>query len=45
MYAVDTVKSVILSIAASERVISIEEAVSLSRLEEEYQVLQNNLIY
>ena len=38
MYAVDTVKSVILTMAASERIINIEEAVSLSRLEEEFQV-------
>jgi uncharacterized membrane protein len=40
MYGVDTVKSVILTLAASERIITIEEAVALSRLEEEYQVLK-----
>ncbi|XP_024946870.1 ATP synthase mitochondrial F1 complex assembly factor 2 isoform X2 [Cephus cinctus] len=38
MYAVDTLKSVILPLAAVERVIGIEEAVRLSRLEEEYQI-------
>ncbi|XP_011506118.1 PREDICTED: ATP synthase mitochondrial F1 complex assembly factor 2 [Ceratosolen solmsi marchali] len=38
MYGVDTVKSVILTLAASERRITIEEAVALSRLEEEYQI-------
>ncbi|XP_014207023.1 ATP synthase mitochondrial F1 complex assembly factor 2 [Copidosoma floridanum] len=38
MYGVDTVKSVILTLAASERVISVEEAVELSRLEEEFQI-------
>lgn len=38
MYGVDAVKSVILTLAAAERVISIEEAVKLSRLEEDYQV-------
>ncbi|XP_014235605.1 ATP synthase mitochondrial F1 complex assembly factor 2 [Trichogramma pretiosum] len=38
MYGVDTVKSVILTLAASERVVSVEEAVALSRLEEEFQI-------
>ena len=42
MYGVDTVKSVILTLAASERKITVEEAVVLSRLEEEFQVLYNN---
>ncbi|XP_076687131.1 ATP synthase mitochondrial F1 complex assembly factor 2 homolog l(2)k14505 [Andrena cerasifolii] len=37
MYGVDAVKSVILTLAAAERVINIEEAVKLSRLEEDYQ--------
>ena len=40
MFGVDTVKSVILTLAASERVITVEEAVSLSRLEEEFQVMK-----
>ena len=31
-------KSVILTLAASERIINVEEAVELSRLEEEFQV-------
>lgn len=38
MFAVDVLKSVILTLAASERVITIEDAVKLSRLEEEFQV-------
>ncbi|CAK9816165.1 ATP synthase mitochondrial F1 complex assembly factor 2 [Anthophora quadrimaculata] len=38
MYGVDAVKSVILTLAAAERVISIKEAVRQSRLEEDYQV-------
>lgn len=38
MYGVDTLKSVILTFAASERRITVEEAVALSRLEEEFQV-------
>lgn len=38
MYGVDALKSVILTLAAAERVISIEEAVRQSRLEENYQV-------
>ncbi|XP_058806589.1 ATP synthase mitochondrial F1 complex assembly factor 2 [Phymastichus coffea] len=38
MYGVDTVKSVILTLAASERVINVEEAVALSRLEEDFQI-------
>lgn len=38
MYGVDTVKSVILTLAAAARIISIEEAVRQSRLEEDYQV-------
>lgn len=37
-YGVDTIKSVILTLAASENVIGVEEAVELSRLEEEYQI-------
>ena len=37
-FGVDTTKSVILTLAASERVINVEDAVHLSRLEEEYQV-------
>lgn len=40
MYGIDTVKSVILTFAAAERVITVEEAVALSRLEEEFQVLK-----
>ncbi|XP_071453818.1 ATP synthase mitochondrial F1 complex assembly factor 2 [Hetaerina americana] len=36
-YAVDTLKSVILTLACAERFLSIEKAVSLSRLEEEFQ--------
>lgn len=39
MYAVDTVKSVILTLAALERLVTVEEAVALSRLEEEFQVI------
>ncbi|KAK0179813.1 hypothetical protein PV327_005529 [Microctonus hyperodae] len=38
MYGVDILKSVILMLAVSERVISVEQAVSLSRLEEEFQI-------
>lgn len=38
VYAVDGLKSVILTLAAATRVINIPEAVSLSRLEEEYQI-------
>ncbi|KAL1491130.1 hypothetical protein ABEB36_011772 [Hypothenemus hampei] len=37
MYGVDTLKSVILTLAATERYMSPEKAVLLSRLEEEYQ--------
>lgn len=37
-FGVDTIKSVILTLAASENVIKVEEAVALSRLEEEYQI-------
>lgn len=39
VYAVDTLKSVILAVACVERYISPEKAVHLSRLEEEYQVI------
>lgn len=38
LYAVDTLKSLILTVACVERRISVEKAVLLSRLEEEYQV-------
>ncbi|KAK9300804.1 hypothetical protein QLX08_006656 [Tetragonisca angustula] len=38
MYGVDAIKSVILTLAAAERLISIKEAVRQSRLEENYQV-------
>lgn len=38
MYGVDAIKSVILTLAATEEVISIKEAVKQSRLEENYQV-------
>lgn len=38
VYAVDGLKSVILTLATAARVINIPEAVNLSRLEEEYQV-------
>lgn len=37
MYGVDTLKSVILTMACIERFITPEKAVLLSRLEEEYQ--------
>lgn len=37
MYAVDTLKSVILTLACTDRYITPEKAVLLSRLEEEYQ--------
>ncbi|CAH1183273.1 unnamed protein product [Phaedon cochleariae] len=37
MYGVDTLKSVVLTLACTERFISTEKAVLLSRLEEEYQ--------
>lgn len=37
MYGVDTLKSVILTLAATERYLTPEKAVLLSRLEEEYQ--------
>lgn len=38
MYATDTLKSVILAMACVDKRISIEKAVELSRLEEEYQL-------
>ncbi|XP_043274448.1 ATP synthase mitochondrial F1 complex assembly factor 2 [Venturia canescens] len=38
LYSVDTLKSVILTMAVCDRKISVEEAVSLSRLEEEFQI-------
>lgn len=38
LYAVDTVKSVILTLACVDKRISVEKAVELSRLEEEYQL-------
>ncbi|KAK2581205.1 hypothetical protein KPH14_008004 [Odynerus spinipes] len=38
LYAVNALKSVILTLATIERVINVEEAVELSRLEEEYQI-------
>ncbi|XP_012227833.1 ATP synthase mitochondrial F1 complex assembly factor 2 isoform X2 [Linepithema humile] len=38
VYAVDGLKSVILTLATTARVINISEAVNLSRLEEEYQI-------
>ncbi|XP_012280075.1 ATP synthase mitochondrial F1 complex assembly factor 2 isoform X2 [Orussus abietinus] len=38
MYGVDILKSVILTLAAAERAITVQEAVKLSRLEEEYQI-------
>lgn len=37
MYGVDTLKSVVLTLACTERFITTEKAVLLSRLEEEYQ--------
>lgn len=37
MYGVDTLKSVILTLACTERFLTPEKAVLLSRLEEEYQ--------
>lgn len=37
MYGVDTLKSVVLTLACTERFIAPEKAVLLSRLEEEYQ--------
>lgn len=37
-YAVDTIKSVILTLACVDKRISVEKAVELSRLEEEYQL-------
>ncbi|KAI4502898.1 hypothetical protein M0802_001942 [Mischocyttarus mexicanus] len=38
LYAVNALKSVILTLAVIERVINVEEAVELSRLEEKYQI-------
>lgn len=38
MYAVDTLKSLILTLACVDKRISVEKAVSLSRLEEEHQL-------
>ena len=38
LYSVDTLKSVILTLAVCDRKISVPEAVTLSRLEEEFQV-------
>lgn len=37
MYGVDTLKSVVLTLACTEKFITPEKAVLLSRLEEEYQ--------
>lgn len=37
VYGVDTLKSVVLTLASVEQYISVEKAVLLSRLEEEYQ--------
>lgn len=42
MYGVDILKSVILMLAVSERVINVEQAINLSRLEEEFQVYTTN---
>lgn len=44
MYGIDVIKSVILMFAVCDRHISVEEAVALSRLEEEFQVKQNNTL-
>lgn len=44
VYAVDGLKSVILTLATAARVINIPEAVSLSRLEEEFQVYKRYLL-
>lgn len=38
MYATDTLKSVVLTLACVEKRISVEKAVALSRLEEEFQL-------
>lgn len=38
MYGVDTIKSMILMLAVFERQLGIEEAISITRLEEEFQV-------
>lgn len=38
MYATDILKSLILTLACTEKRISVEKAVTLSRLEEEYQL-------
>lgn len=38
IYGVDTIKSVILTLACVDRFITVEDAVHLSRLEEEYQL-------
>lgn len=38
MYGVDVLKSVILMLAVCDRHINVEQAVNLSRLEEEFQV-------
>lgn len=38
LYAVDTLKSVILTLACVDKRVSVEKAVELSRLEEEYQL-------
>lgn len=38
VFAVDTLKSIILAFAAIDQRISVEKAVSLARLEEEYQL-------
>lgn len=38
MYAVDTIKSLILTLACVDKRISVEQAVNLSRLEEEHQL-------
>lgn len=38
LYAVDTLKSIILALACVDKRISVEKAVELSRLEEEYQL-------
>lgn len=44
IFTIEALKSVILGITCAERYISVEKAVYLSRLEEEYQVVSYNSI-
>lgn len=44
MYAVDTLKSVILTMACMEKFLPVQKAVLLARLEEEFQVIITGIL-